>query len=139
LQEDEKIQQLDQKEGNINTAVQDLKYRHKNMAILYRMKVCTRDEEPADRVEVNLDGEAVKEGLVGAIIGRRKNNDYRVGRNKGHDREVTLGKYRSVEGAHDYVVGRKYCRKECVGKKQVQELTGRFQALKKSLQEANTA
>jgi oligoendopeptidase F len=29
LQEDEKIQELDQKEGNINTAVQDLKHRQK--------------------------------------------------------------------------------------------------------------
>jgi hypothetical protein len=37
LQEDENIQEVDQKEGKINTTVQDLKNRHKNMAISTRM------------------------------------------------------------------------------------------------------
>jgi plasmid maintenance system antidote protein VapI len=38
LQEDVKIQELEQKEGNINTRVRDLKHRKKNMAILERIK-----------------------------------------------------------------------------------------------------
>jgi hypothetical protein len=41
-----KIQELDQKEGNIKTVVHDLKHRYKNMAILDRMKSAQEMKNP---------------------------------------------------------------------------------------------
>jgi hypothetical protein len=75
------------------------------------------DEEPVGRAEVNPHGKAVKAGSVGAIAGRGRNDDYRVGSSKEKDRTTTLGECISVEGAHYNTIGRKYCRKECVGKR----------------------
>jgi len=46
LQEDEKVQELDQKERNINTSFHDLKHIHKNMAILNNMKIMQEMKNP---------------------------------------------------------------------------------------------
>jgi hypothetical protein len=64
MEEDEKIQQLDQKQENITADIQELKQQQKEMAILERMRECTGYEEPAGRVEGCTGRQASKTGSL---------------------------------------------------------------------------
>jgi hypothetical protein len=75
LEEDEGIQQLDQREEKVNTTVQCLKKRKKQMLISMRMKARAGNKKPTSRTKGGPNGEATTTGLVGAIIGRIQEND----------------------------------------------------------------
>jgi hypothetical protein len=70
LEEDEKIQQLEQREEKLNIVVQDLKKRQKTMDISLRLKVRAGDEKFAGRGKDCTRGETSKAGSVGAISAR---------------------------------------------------------------------
>jgi plasmid maintenance system antidote protein VapI len=62
LQEDEKLQQLEQKEEGVNTTVQELKKRKKAMNISDRLKSAQELKNLADRAEEHTSREVVKAG-----------------------------------------------------------------------------
>jgi hypothetical protein len=139
LQEDEKIQELDQKEGNINTTVQDLKQRQKNMAILDRMKSAQEMKNlQAELKSIQMEKqlrqaqlEPLQEGAEMMIT--------ELEATKGRIEKLHL---ESVEVLKEHITMQlveSIAERSVQEKTQVQELTGRFEVLKKSVQEENTA
>jgi hypothetical protein len=139
LQEDEKIQELDQKEGNINTAVQDLKHKHKNMAILDRMK----SAQEMKNLQAELKSIQMEKQLRQAQLEPLQEGEEmmitELEATKGRIEKLHL---ESVEVLKEHITTQlveNIAERSAQEKAQVQELTGRFQALKKSVQEENTA
>jgi hypothetical protein len=98
------------------------------------------NEKYASRVEDNPRRKIDKTCSVGATTGTSRENDSRVGNRERKTRTGALGKYRSDEGSHNNTGGGDPDRKECAQEKtQVDELTKKFQALEKSMQEAHTS
>jgi hypothetical protein len=98
LAEDEKIEQIEQREEKLNIAAQDLKNRHKTMSISLILRV-VGDEKLARRSKGRTRGETSTTCSVGAPTRTSRTNDNIIGNRESHHGTSTLRKHTSVEGA----------------------------------------
>jgi hypothetical protein len=116
LEEDERIQQLDQRQEKVTTKVHDLKQRQKAMAILERMKSAQEMKNLQEELKTSTRRKTSKAGSIGAIAARGRKNDRRTTNRERKTITGTCRKQGSVERAHDGAGCGDTGRKECAGK-----------------------
>jgi hypothetical protein len=129
LEEDEKIQQLEQREEKLNVVVQDLKKRQKTMDISLRMKVVQELKNLQARSKDCAGAETSKAGSVGAISTTSRRNDRRAPNREGKMGTCTRRKKRSVKRAHNNAGFGDTSRKSAEAKEKATELGKKFHAL----------